>query len=127
MNNFAGGLVFVLVVASLGDIGWGDIPLLVGAFSLAAVVGVAAFFVPAGLGVREAVLAGFMTSIVASPVAASVVVVIRVVTIIADVLFVVLVEAITAFSGRVAAEAVVQIPSGEHESTPAPEPWPVAW
>lgn len=118
LNSSFGGLVFVLVVASLGDIGWDDAPLLIGAYSLAAVVGIAAPFAPAGLGVREAVLAGFITSIVASPVAASVVVLIRVVTIIADVLFVVLVEAITAFSGRVAAEAVVQMPSGEHESTP---------
>ena len=117
LNNFAGGLVFVLVVASLGDIGWGDVPLLVGAYSLASVVGIVALFAPAGLGVREAVLAGFITSIVASPVAAAVVVLIRVVTIIADVLFVVLVEAITAYSGRVAAKTAVQMPSGEHEST----------
>ncbi|MCH7630391.1 MAG: tetratricopeptide repeat protein, partial [Proteobacteria bacterium] len=50
-----------------------DVPLLIGAYSLASVVGIAAIFAPAGLGVREAVLAGFITSIVASPVAASVV------------------------------------------------------
>ncbi|MEE8347036.1 MAG: lysylphosphatidylglycerol synthase domain-containing protein, partial [Dehalococcoidia bacterium] len=88
LNNLASGLAFVLVVASLGDIGWDDVPLLIGAYSLASVISIAALFAPAGLGVREAVLAGFITSIVASPVAASVVVLIRVVTIIADVLFV---------------------------------------
>lgn len=118
LNNFTGGLAFVLVVASLGDIRWDDVPLLIGAYSLAAVVGIAAIFAPAGLGVREAVLAGFITSVVASPVAASVVVLVRVLTIIADILFVGLVEATSAFSRRTATGAVARVPSGHHKSTP---------
>ena len=118
LNNFAGGLAFVLVVASLSDIGWDDVPLLAGAYSLAAVVGIAALFAPAGLGVREAVLAGFIAPVVASPVAASVVVLVRVLTIIADILFVGLVEATSAFSRRTAAGAVARVPSGHHKSTP---------
>ncbi len=118
LNSFAAGLAFVLVVASLGDIGWNDVPLLVGAYSLAAVVGIAAFFAPAGLGVREAVLAGFITPILASPVAASAVVLVRVLTIIADILFIGLVEAATAFSGRAAREAAARVSSGQHKLTP---------
>jgi hypothetical protein len=118
LNNFAGGLAFVLVVVSLSDIGWGDVPLLVGAYSLASVVGIAALFAPAGLGVREAVLAGFITPVVASPVAASVVVLVRVLAIIADVLFVGVIEATSVFSRRTAMGAVARVPSGHHKSTP---------
>ena len=118
LSNLAGGLAFVLVVVSLGEIGWGDVPLLVGAYSLAAVIGLAAFFAPAGIGVREAVLVAFITPVVASPVAASVVVLVRVLMIIADVLFVGLVEASTAFSGRTATEAVARMSRANHKSTP---------
>jgi hypothetical protein len=83
---------FLLIVWSLSDIGWEDVPLLAGGYNLAAVIGIVAFFAPAGLGVREGVLAGFLTSVVASPVAASVAVFMRVLTIVADILFVGLVE-----------------------------------
>lgn len=98
---FSGGYVlanvlltaaFLLIVWSLSDIGWGDVPLLAGGYSLAVVIGIVAVFAPAGLGVREGVLAGFLTSVVASPVAASVAVFMRVLTIVADILFVVLLE-----------------------------------
>ena len=95
LNSSIGGLAFVLVVVSLGDIGWDDIPLLVGAYSLAAVIGIAAFFAPAGLGVREAVLASFISPVVTLPVAASVVVLFRLLMIITDILLVGLVEAVT--------------------------------
>jgi hypothetical protein len=83
---------FVLIVWSLSDIGWEDVPLLAGGYALAVVVGIAAVFAPAGLGVREGVLAGFLTSVVASPVAASLAVFLRALTIVADILFVGLVE-----------------------------------
>jgi uncharacterized membrane protein YbhN (UPF0104 family) len=92
LTNFLLGAAFVLIVWSLSDIGWSDVPLLLGGYNLAGVVGIVAFFAPAGLGVREGVLAGFLTSVVVSPVAASVVVFVRVLTIVTDILLVGLLE-----------------------------------
>jgi len=93
LTNFLLGMAFVLIVWSLSDIGWGDVPLLVGGYNLAGVVGIVAFFAPAGLGVREGVLVGFLTPVVGGPVAATLAVLVRVVVTLADVIFVALVEA----------------------------------
>jgi len=87
LNNLIGAVAFVFVVLSLGDLDWGDLPLVMGGYSLAAVIGIVAIFAPAGLGVREAVLAGFLTPVVASPVAVSIAFLIRALTVLADVLF----------------------------------------
>ena len=100
LTNLASGLAFVLLVASLDGIESRDVLLLIGGYNVAAVVGVLAVFAPAGLGVREAILVGFLSSVVASPVAASIAVTLRVVTIIADILFVGLVEIASAFQRR---------------------------
>ena len=100
LTNLASGLAFVLLVASLDRIGSREVLLLAGGYNLAAVIGVLAVFAPAGLGVREAILVGFLSTVVASPVAASIAVTLRVVTIIADILFVGLVEIVSAFQRR---------------------------
>ena len=92
LANLLLGVGFVLVVLSLSDIDRADVPLLVGGYNLAGVLGIVAFFAPAGLGVREGVLVGFLTPVVASPVAASLVVLVRLVTVVTDILFVGLVE-----------------------------------
>jgi hypothetical protein len=52
--------------------------------------------------VREGVLVGFLTPVVASPVAASLVVLVRLVTVVTDILFVGLVEGLGLFTGRAA-------------------------
>ena len=122
VNIFVGGLAFVLVVASLGDIGWDDVPLLVGGFVLAAVVGIVAVFAPAGLGVREVVLVGFLSPVVASPVAASVAVLIRVLMVLTDVLFVGLVEVATAFSQRATADAAARMARARRGASPGGRP-----
>jgi len=90
---------FVLIVWSISDIGWADVPLLAGGFSLATVIGIVAVFAPAGLGVREGVLAGFLTSVVASPVAATLVILVRLVTVATDLAFLALVEGFGLFAG----------------------------
>ena len=117
LTNFLLGVAFVLIVWSLSDIAWGDIPLLVGGYNLAGVVGLVAFFAPAGLGVREGILAGFLTSIVASPVAASVAVFLRVLTIVADILFVGLMEVMTSISRRAERDAPTKVASEHHKPT----------
>lgn len=114
---------FVLVVWSMSDIGWGDVPLLAGGYSLATVIGFVAVFAPAGLGVREGVLVGFLTSVVTSPVAASVAVLTRVLTILADILFVGLLEGSPIFS-RLRAKKPRPEPQDErhHLKPPAESP-----
>lgn len=92
-TNFILGLAFVLIVLSVSDIDAADVPLLAGGYSLAGVVGILAFVAPAGLGVREGVLVGFLAPVVPSPVAASLAILVRVVTVATDVTFLALVEA----------------------------------
>jgi uncharacterized membrane protein YbhN (UPF0104 family) len=116
--NFLLGSAFVLVVWSLTDISWTDLPLLIGGYNLAGVIGIVAVFAPVGLGVREAILVGFLTPVVASPVAASIAVTLRVVTIVADVMFVGLVEATTAFLGRHTTEVAAHVPRAHNRSAP---------
>jgi hypothetical protein len=98
LANFLLGMAFVLIVWSLSDIGWGDVPLLVGGYSLAAVVGIVAFFAPAGLGVREGVVAGFLTPVVGGPVAASLAILVRLAVVLTDVVFLALIEGGSALS-----------------------------
>ena len=101
LTNFLLGVAFVLIVLSLSDIAWADVPLLVGAFNLAAVLGIVAFFAPAGLGVREGVLAGFLVPVVGGPVAATLVIVVRLLTVLTDLAFLTLVEGLALLAGRV--------------------------
>lgn len=86
--NLVGGLAFVLVVFSLGDVSSSDLPLLVGAFCLSGVLGILAVFAPAGLGVREAALAGLIAPAVGGPVAASAAILMRLLVLAADAVFV---------------------------------------
>lgn len=77
-----------MIVLGLSDIGWEDVPLLAGGYSLDGVLGMVAYFAPLAWEVREGVLAGFLTSVVAPPAAVSLAVFLRVLTIVADILFV---------------------------------------
>ncbi|GAG26533.1 unnamed protein product, partial [marine sediment metagenome] len=93
------------------------VPLLIGGYNLAGVLGIVAFFAPAGLGVREGVLVGFLAPVVASPVAASLVVLARVAAILADILFIGLVEATTALSDRAVRHKGAQVSGARHGAT----------
>ena len=119
LTNFLLSGAFVLMVTSLSDIAWDDFTILAAGYSLAAVLGIVAFFAPAGLGVREGVLVGFLTPVVGGPVAASLVVLVRLVTVVSDVAFLALVEGLGAV-----AEGVRRRPlsasRGESESIDAP-------
>lgn len=92
LTNFLLAVAFVLIVWSMSDIAWGDVAYLVAGNSLAGVVGIVAFFAPAGLGVREGVLVGFLAPVVGSPTAAALAVLIRLVTVVTDVAFLALAE-----------------------------------
>lgn len=92
ITNFLVGVAFVLIVLSVSDIAAEDFPLLVGGYNLAAVVGIVVFFAPAGLGVREGVVAGFLTPVVGGPVAASLAILVRLVVVLTDVVFLALME-----------------------------------
>jgi uncharacterized membrane protein YbhN (UPF0104 family) len=100
LTNLVLGAAFVLIVLSVGDIDAGDLPLLVGGYNLAGVIGIVAFFAPAGLGVREGVLAGFLTPVVGGPVAASLAILVRVVVVLADAVFLSLIEVGSVVFGR---------------------------
>ena len=84
--NFVLSLGFVLIVLSVHDIGANDFLLLVGGYNLAGVLGIVAFFAPAGLGVKEGVLVGFLTPVVGAPVAASLAILTRLLSVLADVM-----------------------------------------
>jgi uncharacterized membrane protein YbhN (UPF0104 family) len=62
----AGGATFLLLAKALVRIPLGQAPLLMGAYNLSVVVGMIAIFAPAGIGVREAVLAGLLSGSVSS-------------------------------------------------------------
>ena len=117
LNNLALSLGFVLIAASLADVGWGDVPLLAGGYSLAAVIGMVAIFAPAGLGVREGILVGFSAPVLTAPVAASVVILARIINILADLLFVGIVEGSTTISQHKSRDARAGFKAGrpEHE------------
>ncbi len=118
LTNFILSVSFVLIVLSLSDIAMGDFPLLAGGYSLAAVLGILAFFAPAGLGVREGVLAGFLTPVVGGPVAATLVILFRLVATLADVIFVALVEAGTRTSQPASADAIARVAGRSTEQGP---------
>lgn len=90
------GLSFFVVLASLGDVSGSDLPQAIGGYNLAAMLSIAVIFVPAGLGVREASLAAFATPIVGGPVAATAAIAFRVITVVADLIFLAGAEAIAA-------------------------------
>lgn len=90
--NIAFGVAFALAAGSLVDVSSDDVALLIGAYTLSGVVGMLAPFVPAGLGVREAVLVGLAAPVLDPAIAASVAVIVRVLTIAADVLILVCFE-----------------------------------
>ncbi len=100
LTNFLFGVAFALIVLSVGDVAVEDFPLLVGGYNLAAVAGIVAFFAPAGLGVREGVVAAFLTPVVGGPVAASLAILVRLVVVLTDVIFVALMEVASLFFRR---------------------------
>ncbi|MFQ6020152.1 MAG: hypothetical protein ACE5KW_05280 [Dehalococcoidia bacterium] len=105
LTNLLLGVAFVLIVWSVSDIGWGDVTLLIGGYNLAGVVSIIAFFAPAGLGVREGVLAGFLTPVVSAPVAASLAIFMRLLTVLADVTFLALAEGVSLLVRPIQGEA----------------------
>ncbi len=111
-TNAANGAnrALVLIVLSLSDVGWADVPLLIGGYNLAGVLGIVAFFAPAGLGVKEGVLVGFLASVVSGPVAASLVILARLLFVLADVMLWAVVEAVALVS---------RLLSGPHPATQA--------
>ncbi len=86
LTDFVLSLGFVLIVLSVSDIGANDFLLLVAGYNLAGVLGIVAFFAPAGLGVREGILAGFLTPVVGAPVAVSLAILTRLLSVLADVM-----------------------------------------
>lgn len=90
------GLAFFVVLASLGDVSGSDLPEALGGYNLATMLSIAIVFVPAGLGVREASLAAFATPLVSEPVAATAALAFRVITVVADGVFLLAAEAIAA-------------------------------
>ena len=93
------GLAFFFVLASLGDVNGSDLPEVLGGYSLATMFSITIIFVPAGLGVREASLAAFATPIVSAPVAATAALAFRVITLVADGIFLLAAEAIAVRRG----------------------------
>lgn len=96
----AAGAGFFVVLASLGDVSMSDLPEAAGGANLATIISIAVVVVPAGLGVREASLAAFATPLVGDPVAATAALAYRLITIVADVVFVLAAEALALRSGR---------------------------
>ena len=78
------GLHLFVLVNSLVDPDFGNLLLLTGAVSIGFTVGLLAFFLPSGLGAREAVLVGAMTLVLTVPQAAAVTVVSRMMFTVAD-------------------------------------------
>lgn len=87
------------------DVGAGDLALVVAAYALAYVAGMVVFFVPSGVGVREAVLAGALRAQVGGPVALAWAVLLRLWQTAAEVVFVALVLLAERVSRRGAAGA----------------------
>jgi hypothetical protein len=77
---------FVLAASSMVDVAGSDVPLLMAGYTLAGVAGLLVVFAPAGLGVREAVLVAIVASVLTVSIAASVAVIVRLLTVLADVL-----------------------------------------
>lgn len=97
--NMAFGIAFALAACSVVDISSEDVAVLIGAYTLSGVAGMLAPFVPAGLGVREAVLVGLAAPVLDPAIAATVAVLVRMLTIAADVLIFVCFE-LTSRSAR---------------------------
>jgi len=70
LGHFLSSLAGCLVVASLAPVALPDVPVFVGAYALAYLVGYLSFLTPTGLGVREAALLGLLSLLMPSPVAA---------------------------------------------------------
>lgn len=79
------GLHLWLLAVAMGAPPARSLPLCVGAFSLAAVLGMLAFVVPDGIGVREAVLTGALAAVLPVPAAAVVALASRVVSTVSEV------------------------------------------
>jgi len=80
------GLSFATLVRALVPISWSDVPYLVASWAAAYVIGYLALLTPAGLGVREGVLAVLLFPIMPPPVAAVVAIMARLWMVVAEVL-----------------------------------------
>lgn len=96
----AAGISFFVVLASLGDVSMSDLPEAAGGANLATMLSIAIVFVPAGLGVREASLAAFAAPLVGDPVAATAALAFRVITVVADGMFLLVAEGLAARAHR---------------------------
>ena len=66
------GVAFAVVAAQLGGVDWTQFPLLAGSYLLARAIGFLSLVTPAGLGVREALLAGLLAPHLSLPLATAV-------------------------------------------------------
>lgn len=83
-NQMLNGLALLVILHSVAGAGWDDALLAIGALSLAGVTGILVILLPAGLGVRDGVLAALLTSRFTVETAALAAIVMRLVTVFAD-------------------------------------------
>lgn len=93
--SLSGGMAFALLAATLGSVSLEDLPVIIGGYNLALFIGMLAVFAPAGVGVRDALLAAFLSPVVTAPVAAFAAIAFRALTIVVDLLFFVFIELVT--------------------------------
>lgn len=119
-----GGLHLWLLAVAMGADAGPALPLCLGAFGLASVLGVLAVLTPDGLGVREVALTGALALVLPLPSAVAVAVASRLVLTFADVVLGVLVlgtvEIVHRRSARAGAARVAPEPGGTDQLDPAP-------
>lgn len=94
VNQILNGFALLLMMRVVTDAGVGDVLLITGALSLAGIAGVVVAVAPAGLGVRDGVLAALLTTRFVADAAALSAVMLRVLTVVADLVLVVAAMAI---------------------------------
>lgn len=69
LPRIVNGLGFVVLVAAVRPVSFGDAVVLIAAYTLAGILGILAFFVPSGIGVREAVIVIILSAMMPTDVA----------------------------------------------------------
>ena len=83
-NQALNGLTLLMILRIVAGVGWTDALLATGALSLAGVAGILVILLPAGFGVRDGALTALLTSRYAVETAASAAIVLRLLTVVAD-------------------------------------------
>ncbi|HEX5479980.1 MAG TPA: lysylphosphatidylglycerol synthase domain-containing protein [Dehalococcoidia bacterium] len=116
LNQLTNGIALLIILRATAGAGWSDLPLVTAAQSLAGVAGLLVVIAPAGFGVRDGALAALLATRVAVGAAALAAIVMRLVSICADVI---LVTAALAFDWATGGQVVRGFLRGR---TPAPAP-----